>query len=85
MAWPAKVSILLLGCALLVGLQPANAVDASKAQTRHEGDSAIEVPLEVGCGKAVFIRGTIQQTPALNFLVDSGGGSSYILDLARSR
>ena len=86
MAWPAKVSMLMLSCVLLVGgAQRAKPLDASRAQTRHESDPAIEVPLEIGCGKAVFIRAKIEETPALNFLVDSGGGSSYILDLARAR
>jgi len=85
MAWLAKVSILLLSCLLLIGTQARNAADASRAQTRHEDDPAIEVPIEIGCGKAVFIRGAIQHTPALTFLVDSGGGSSYILDIARAR
>src|SRR5215813_11262308 len=89
MAWPAKVSIVLLSCVLLMGTQAAtpiqNEAAASRTQTKHEGDSAIEVPLEIGCGKAVFIHGTVEHTPALTFMVDSGGGSSYILDLARAR
>jgi Aspartyl protease len=84
MAWPAKVSILLL-ISVLLSAQVVNSAVASHAQARHEDDPAIEVPLEIGCGKAVFIHGKIDQTPALTFLIDSGGGSSYILDMARAR
>src|SRR5215813_9287985 len=89
MAWPAKMSIVLLSCVLLVGAEAAtpiqNEAGASRTQARHEDDRVIEVPLEIGCGKAVFVHGTVEHTPALTFLVDSGGGSSYILDLARAR
>jgi hypothetical protein len=84
MAWPAKVSILLL-ISVLLSAQVVNSAGASHAQARHEDDPAIEVPLEIGCGKAAFIHGTIEHTPALTFLIDSGGGSSYILDMARAR
>jgi Aspartyl protease len=85
MAWPAKLSILLLTSVLLLSAQVANSAGASRAQAGHEDGRVIEVPLEIGCGKAAFIHGTIEHTPALTFLVDSGGGSSYILDLSRAR
>lgn len=86
---PTQVSILLLFSVLAMSAHAAppatSPQSASKPQTRHEYDPAIEVPLEIGCGKAVFIHGKMNDTPALTFLVDSGGGSSYILDLARAR
>jgi hypothetical protein len=86
---PTQVSILLLLTALVMSAQAATPAPgpqgSSQPQTKHEYDPAIEVPLEIGCGKAVFIHGKMNDTPALTFLVDSGGGSSYILDLARAR
>src|SRR5262249_10552333 len=86
---PAQVSILLLLSVLVMSAHAAppatSPQSASQPQTRHEYDAAIEVPLEIGCGKAVFIHGKMNDTPALIFMVDSGGGSSYILDLARAR
>ena len=89
MAKPAKLSILLLISVLVMSAyaaaQAPNPKSASQPQTKHEYDPAIEVPLEIGCGRAVFIHGKMNDTPALTFLIDSGGGSSYILDLARAR
>src|SRR5438874_13724708 len=89
MAKPAKLSILLLISVLVMSAYAANQApnpkSASQPQTKHEYDPAIEVPLEIGCGRAVFIHGKMNDTPALTFLIDSGGGSSYIIDLARAR
>jgi aspartyl protease len=86
---PLQVSILLLLSALVISAQAplpaATPRRASEPQTKHEYDPAIEVPVEFGCGKAVFIHGKMNGTPALTFLIDSGGGSSYILDLARAQ
>lgn len=89
MSSPTQVSILLLLTVLVMsarGATPAASPQGpSQPQTKHEYDPAIEIPLEIGCGKAVFIHGKMNDTPALTFMVDSGGGSSYILDLARAR
>ena len=71
---PTQVSILLLLSVLVTSAQaatpPTNPQSASQTQTRHEYDPAIEVPFEIGCGKAVFIHGKMNDTPALTFLVD---------------
>lgn len=54
-------------------------------QIEKAQDPPIEIPLELACGKAVFVKGTIGDSSSLTFLLDSGSGSSYLLDMERAR
>lgn len=58
---------------------------ATAQQTSKTEDSLVEIPFELACGKAVFVKGTIGNSPPLAFLLDSGSGSSYLLDVERAR
>ncbi len=62
----------------------AQAASASAGAVTAGKNSVAQIPITVGCGKAVFVQGRIRGSAPLNLLVDSGGGSSYILDTERA-
>jgi Aspartyl protease len=62
----------------------AQAASPSAGKVTAGKNPVAQIPITVGCGKAVFVQGRIRGSAPLNLLVDSGGGSSYLLDTERA-